>query len=298
MNILTEQQRGSLYAISSGLCYGLVGYFGMTIIESGYSVFTMLFWRFFVATLCMALVLIPQYKHIDFSSYKQIAKTFAYGMVFYGTSTICYFFGSQYIGTGLSIVVFFTFPAMVMLINILMYKAEVHKMYYLAFGLVMLGMIFLVNFDDIGFNLWGIGMSLLSAFLYAYYIISSKKVSIQPMLSTFLISLGCMLTSLIFALFDSSMYLPTTLDSWFNIGSMGLICSAIPILLLLQSQKYISSEKASMLSVLEPVFVVLFGMLLLDEQIKATEFLGIAIILSGAFLTLFTNDKATLKASG
>src|SRR5690606_3176971 len=101
MKFPNQQRRGALYAISSGLCYGFIGYFGITIISSGLSVVNMLFWRFMTATVLMAIILLPKYK-IILQIQKENLKIIFYGMAFYGTSAIVYFIASQYIGTGLA----------------------------------------------------------------------------------------------------------------------------------------------------------------------------------------------------
>lgn len=106
-----------------------------------------------------------------------------------------------------------------------------------------------------------------------------------------MVSFGCMLTSLIFCFVDGSFEVPQTIHVWTNITGMGLICTALPILMLLQSLKYISSEKASMLSVLEPVFVVILGVILLGESMAILQAIGAVVILSGAVMT-FLPHKA------
>ena len=70
---------------------------------------------------------------------------------------------------------------------------------------------------------------------------------------------------------------------------IGVVATVIPILLMLHSLKYISSEKASLLSVLEPVFVVIFGVLLLGETLKPIHALGVVFVLAGALLTLLSH---------
>ena len=67
------------------------------------------------------------------------------------------------------------------------------------------------------------------------------------------------------------------------------MATVIPILLMLYGLKYISSEKASILSVLEPVFVVIFGILLLGESLRFLSAVGIVLILAGALMTLFSH---------
>lgn len=283
MSYLQAQQKGALLAISSGLCYGLVGYFGMSFMQMGYSVSCMLFWRFFIATAFMALLVLPSFKLT-----KDCLWLFGYGLLFYGTSTTFYFMASHYIGTGLAMVLLFTFPAFVMLINSLYYKVKIRKIYYLAFLMMLCGMYMLVDPESLTLELSGLGLGILSALLYALYIACSKHVQVDSKLSTFMVSAGCMATALIHSLYEGSFAIPT---AWFDITSMGLISTAIPILLLLESMHYISSEKASMLSVLEPVFVVLFGVLLLGETLCGLEYLGIIIILFASLFTLMPEPK-------
>lgn len=290
MRFLSSEKLGALYAVLSGLCYGLVGYFGISLVKANLSVTNMLFWRFFVATLFIGVLLIPQYKEFTRLN-RQAFQAFIYGLLFYGVSTAIYFTASLYIGTGIAMVIFFTFPAGVMVINALFYKVMIKKIYYLSFGLIFIGMLCLITPDSLSVDMRGVALGLVCSFFYACYIAASKKITIPPLLSTFMISLGCMVTNFLFTAVDGSLQFPQTASIWFDIFCMGTLCSAIPILLLLQGFKYISSEKASLLSVLEPIFVVLFGILLLDERITLTEFFGITILLTGAAISLVGGPK-------
>ena len=284
MKFLSEQRQGSLYAIGSGLCYGLIGYFGVTVMNAGLSLSNMMFWRFLIASIFMGVILIPSYKSV-FKSWTENVKIILYGMAFYGPSAIVYFMSSRYVGTGLAMVIFFVYPAMVMLVNVFYYKMVLKKMDYIAFSLVALGMLCLVDMKELTFDILGICFGVLSAVLYACYIVASKKSKIPPNVSTFMVSFGCMITSLIVCLVDGTFEVPQTLGLWSNITSMSIVCTTLPILMFLQSLKYISSEKASMLSVLEPVFVVILGVALLGEHVTILQAIGAVVILSGAAMT-------------
>lgn len=291
---IPSQQQGTLYAIASGLCYGFIGYFGMTIINSGLSVLNMSFWRFFVSSLCMLILMLAQAKTTTPIS-KSSFSAFLFGMFFYGTSTIAYFIASKHIGTGLAMVTFFVFPAIVILLNTIFYRTKINTNYYFAFFVITLGMVLLADTSAFNFNVFGIGIGLLSALLYAIYIFASKRIqAISPEHTTFMVSTGCMLTALIAALADSSFYVPTGISIWFNIVIMALVCTALPILFLMQALKYISSEKAAMLSVLEPVFVVLSGIFMLGEKVTKLQTLGIFAILAGALMVIISGKKAML----
>lgn len=292
MSFLTNQRQGALCAISSGLCYGFLGYFGISLINAGLSVSNMSFWRFFVATLVMFVILLPKYKMI-LQTHVNSLKMLLYGIAFYGTSTIAYFTSSQSIGTGAAMVILFTYPALIMLFNIIFHKTQLKKIYYFVFTILIGGIVCLIDTHNFTFNIFGIGLGMLSAFFYAFYMLASKKTTLPSSLSTLMVSAGCMIVCLITSCIDSSFFVPSGFNVWFHIISMALICTVLPILLLLQGLKYISTEKAAILSVLEPVFVVIFGILLLNENITNLKTIGMVMILFGASLILLWDKAST-----
>lgn len=294
---MSAEQKGSLYAILSGFLYGFIGYFGLSAIHGQLSASTMLFWRFLIASVLIFLMLLPKIRQLNYSSWPMLMAFYG-GIFFYGISTMLYFYASLYIGSGLSMVIFFTYPVIIMLLNYLFYGQYVSRTYYVAIFIILSGMILLIDFHEIGFDLLGICLGLSSAFFYACYIMSSKKSTLSPGLSTLMVCLGCMTTSLIVALCDGSFTIPHSSATWINLLGIGVIATVIPILLMLHGLNYISSEKASILSVLEPVFVVIFGVLLLGETLKLWHILGVILILCGALFTLMATTQVDEGTSG
>jgi drug/metabolite transporter (DMT)-like permease len=285
--MMTQEHRGSVYAILSGFLYGFLGYFGISAINGNLSASTMLFWRFFIASLIILLVLFPRLKKST-DTYQQMFSVFLAGVFYYGLSTWLYFLACQHISSGLSMVIFFTYPVLVMLLNFLVYKQGIPKVYYLAIFIILIGMLFLVDMNELSFNLWGILFGIASAFFYACYIIASKRNRLSPNMSTLMVCLGCMVTSLVMSVCNQTFVIPVSTTVWLHLLGIAIIATAIPILLMLYSLQYISSEKASILSVLEPVFVVVFGILLLGESLRFLSAIGIIFVLAGALITLLS----------
>lgn len=285
---MSQEYRGSIYAILSGCLYGFIGYFGLSAMNGNMSASTMLFWRFLISSMIIFVLMLPKIRNSD-DSYKNMVIAFLTGAVYYGVSTWLYFLSSQYIGSGLAMVIFYCYPVLIMLLNYFFYGQLIPKVYYLAILVILIGMGFMVDLDALSFNLWGIFLGIASAFFYACYIIGSKRNKLSPNMSTLMVCLGCMVTSLLFSLFTHSFTLPESMAVWRNLFGISVIATVAPILLLLYSLKYISSEKASILSVLEPVFVVILGVLLLNEELRFWSVLGIALVLSGAVITLFSH---------
>lgn len=291
-----KEFRGSLCAISSGFLYGSVGYFGVSVIKAAFSVPNMLFWRFFIASLFMVFIIVFSPKNTYPNTLKDIMRAFVNGALFYGLSTMLYFFACPYIGSGLAMVVFFTYPAMVMLLNYLIYGHHIPRIYYLAIITILFGLTFFVDRNHMEFNLLGIVLSILSAVLYAAYIVSSKSnTKLSTNVSTLTVCLGCMTTSIILALYDHSFVIPSGMDVWINLLGIGILATTLPILLLLRGLNYISSVKSSILSVLEPVFVLILGVVLLHEPMKGQYILGVISVLTGALIALFAQQQAIIE---
>lgn len=293
--MINKEHRGSFFAITSGFLYGFVGYFGLSVMQASISVTNMLFWRFFISSIVIGLIMLPKIKHIQ-SSFRELLIAFINGAIFYALSTMLYFIACPYIGSGLAMVIFFTYPAMVMLLNYFLYGQKIPPIYYYAVVIILMGLCFFIDRHEMKFDLVGIFLAITSGLLYASYIISSKKIStLSPHLSTLMVCLGCMFTCLILSLMNQSLIVPNTGAIWFNLFGISVISTTIPILLLLFSLNYISSEKAAVLSVLEPVFVLIFGVTLLGEPIKSNYIIGVVIVLSGALLTLFSTQRMKVE---
>lgn len=324
------RKTGAIYVALSGLFFGLIGYFGMSIIHAHISVNNMLFWRFLVSALFMCLVLMVQSKSfgivncshprssrtqrelsntveqsqnkeippfsrddgrvVTVTASKDLFKGALYGAIFYGPSSTLYFMAADYIGSGLAMVLFYTFPAMVMLFNAIVYKHRIGKMYLLAITIMLVGLLLLMHDNPGQFNTMGIGLSILSALLFAGYMIVSKNSQAPAQVDTLMVCIGSMLSAFIAAQFEHTFFIPNGTELWFNIASIGILCTAVPILLLLKGLKNIGSLQASILSVLEPVFVLIFGVTLLSEAINSYQMIGIVILLTGAFLALLSGD--------
>lgn len=287
---MSLERKGILFAISSGILYGLLGFFSTGLLESGMSVPNVSFWRFFVAFLFAFVIFLL--RHQDPGHWRGLFALALIGGVFYSIPSSLFLNASRYIGTGQAMVIFFTFPVFVMLFNWLFLGQPLKPPYLLSFMLIVVGLALLVDLHEIKTDFVGIGYGLIAAFFYAIYIFLSKRLNLPAFNSTMMVLLGCCASSLFFASVDTSLTLPTTAYQWLFISLLGIVCSVIPILLMLEAMKHISSDKASLLSVLEPLFTVLFGVILLGEELTVRMVLGMALILLGATALVFIPSRS------
>jgi drug/metabolite transporter (DMT)-like permease len=286
-----SQKKGIIYAIFSGLGFGFIGYFGMSLIEDNMSIALTTFWRFFVSSIIIAVVSRKDLKLI-LERPKEVLRLIFYGIVLYSTGTMTYFYGSKFIGTGLAMVIFFIFPVIVISYNRFVQKHKIDRLIYIAAIIILIGISCLVKFDGVILDEVGIGLCLLSASIYATYIIVSRNNKLPAGLSTLSVSIGCVINTLTITTLDGSFYIPHTFVNWLDILGIAVISTAIPMLLFLKSLEHISSEKASLLTVLEPLFVVFLGVIFLGEKIDLIQGIGAFLILTGSTIALLEKPKS------
>ncbi len=282
---VVNEQKGSLFVVASALSYGFICYFGLSIIREGFSPYNTMFWRFVVASIFLFLLLLPKIKKLR-ASREEITSLLLSGAVFHGSATSLYFLSATYIGSGLATVLLFTHPLTVVIFNRIFYKTQIAKICYISFILIIIGMAFVADIGGTNFNFVGIAIGMLSSVFFGLYIVSGKKNNIDPLLSTFIICCGCIIVCLAFTLLHGSFKIPQTLDIWKNIFGLSIICTAIPILLFLKGLPAISSEKAAIISMIEPPIVMLVGYILLDERISNWQLAGALIIMAAALIVV------------
>lgn len=277
----------------SGSLYGFLGYFGTKIIQEQFSITAMLFWRFLVAA-CWMLPLVIK-KHMRAENFlildiKMIIYLVVFGTLTYAGSSIFYFIASQYTGTGLAMVIFFSYPILVVLFSWIFYKSPLTITMMIALIAMGIGLFMLQQQSISTFNTTGIFFGVLGATFYAIYVIGGKHItskSIDANTMTFVVSLGCAIFFLCMSFSQHQFSMPHTSKSIIFLLALGILATAIPIQLMLLGLKHISSMRASLISVIEPIVTILIGVLWLDETISVVQWVGACILLTSAILIQF-----------
>ncbi len=282
-----------LVALSATL-YGFLGYLGTKALEGNLSTSTMLFWRFFISVLWMIIFIVRNrslQKFLDVNK-SVLLFTLLTGAAGYAGSSGFFFIASEDTGTGVAMVIFFAYPIMVALFSWITQK-NFNLKTFLALLAMMLGLFFIKGESDNDIGLTSILFAIAAAISYAFYIIGSKKYASNLMDSnilTVLVSVGCASLFLGFALVTNSFSFPNDLKTIAYLIALGIFATALPIQLMLEGLKIISSVRASIISVLEPLVTVLVGVLFLNESISSIQILGVIIIISSALLIQFQKN--------
>lgn len=274
--------KGSLLALLSGLLYGGLGYFGVTLITQGMSMTGMLFWRFVISALLLSFLLSPLKKSYQFPSLKGILLSAA----FY-SGCIFYFLSCLEIGTGLAMVVFFTFPVMVACLQWGIHGVSLPRVYVPLFGLILYGLWLIADISHAEMSLWGIFLSLLSGFSYAAYIVLGQRyaTTVDPVLWSCLVSLFTAVPFLCLSFFNGdSLAIPLKSDVLMNLFGLGLIATALPIWLFFRSLEWIHPTLASIMTVSEPLMTLFIAGFVLEETLSGRQEIGVLITIASVIM--------------
>ncbi|MES2218428.1 MAG: DMT family transporter [Pseudomonadota bacterium] len=288
--------RASVLVAISGILYGFLGYLGTNVIRDEMSISSMLFWRFFIAAIWIFFFVV--YKHAkqttaNYPNKSTLLKIFILGAVAYAGCSGFYFLSSKYIGTGLAMVIFFCYPIMVALISWLLHGYKLNLGIILTLVSISIGLYLIHNSSSDELSLLGIGFGIINAFCYALYLLASKQLSnlsIDSNIYTIMVCFGSFFIFLIMALANHTFVFPSNLKTVGYILALGILATAIPIQLMLEGLKYVSSLRASIISVLEPLITMVVGFILLNESISNLQIIGAVIILGSTLLVQFNRD--------
>ena len=158
------------------------------------------------------------------------------------------------------------------------------------FGLVVgfIGVFLLVGIDAFTaeLDLLGVGAMVLASLGYAIApAISSHKIG--HLESSGVISLSLAIVAVIYAV-PGLMALPAaaptaTLDGWFALGMLGIVCSAVAFILFFDLIKEIGSARATLVTYPNTAVAFLIGIVFLAEPVTLGMILGFPLVLVGSY---------------
>jgi drug/metabolite transporter (DMT)-like permease len=288
------QLKATLLVALSGILYGFMGYLGTKLLQEHLTVSSMLFWRFMVAGIWIVLMFpfIKKTTYHPVEGRAKLIKMILFGSLAYSGTSGFYFISSHYLGTGLAMVIFFSYPVFVVLFSWFLTNWKMNRYALGSLFAIILGVILLKGHGAHALNLTGLFFGFLSSLTYGLYMYggrhNSKKMDTSWL--TFLICLGNSAVFFVLCLATKTFSVPSTFHAWIYVIALGIFATALPIQLLLMGLKHINPVKASILSVLEPVVTLLIGFLFLAETMSTSQFVGVLIVLIGALLIQFENQ--------
>ncbi len=288
--------KGVLLTILSAMLFGLNPLFTKTAAAAGCSTLTLAF----VRMLCGSVIFFFVHRLSSRCSIRVTRRQFRQILLcsLGYTLTVALLLSSySFIASGLATTIHFIYPVLVLVGCVLFRGEQVSRRMIVCCALCMLGVVCFYTPGG-GIDLTGVLIAAGSAVAFAFYVVYLGGSGLLELPAARLMFWMCVTGGvfLLAALLAPGQFSPPH-------GALGWIftvlsgcASAVALLAFQLGNRYIGAQKASLLSVFEPVTSVLVGVTVYREVLTFRSVLGVGLVLLSVCLVAFARDKAAQGA--
>ena len=286
---------GTLCGIGAAICYG-TNPLGARLYDEGMSPSSVLFWRFGLAWVIIAAVMLCRKEKLRVSK-QEFATLSGLGLLFLASSLTLYA-SFQLMAVGVASTLLFVYPVLTAAIMAIFFKEKLTWQTVTAIVLSFIGVMLLYWTPDGGrLSAWGVVLVLLSALTYAVYIIvmNRARLAMSSFKINFYVLIYCTLGNMLVSLCSGhGLQVPSNAISWFYVGWLAVVPAILALVMMVYAAKYIGSTPTAIMGALEPLTAVLIGIFLFGEVFTVRLAFGILLIFSAVILiALYSNRKTT-----
>lgn len=290
--------RGYMMVFVSACLYGCMPLLTKYIYADGVSVLTVVLLRNLLATPVLGVLvkLSGQKLKVPGKAFLSIS---AVGIMGSCLTTIPLFAAYNYISSGAATVLHFVYPALTVVAGILFLRQRANLGTLLGVAVCMAG---IVMFYDPGQSMdWrGVALALASGVAYTAYILlvgAFPYKEISGFCFSFWFSVTNSVLLLIVCIVSGQLLLPMTLTGWVLSGLLALVTNVGAMVLFQQGARAIGSQRAAILSTLEPIVSVIVGALVFHEYVGVRTVIGSTLVLLASILIAIFDTKKKTEVS-
>ena len=268
------------------ICFGFLGIFGRIAFQQGLTVGELLTYRFCLASLILWFLLLVFKPKLIRLPIKQVLISILLGCFGYAVFSTLYFMSIQGISVALAALLLFTFPVFVnigahFILKERMQKTQLISLIMAISGLIILlwGPLFVQSFKSVVY-------ALLAALAYAVYVLVSGRLQkgVEPLSSSLYVITAAAVTLFLWHLPNMQKLVYLNINELFTILGLAVVCTVIPLTLFLSGLQRLSSSKASIVVMIEPVVAAIAAWMILDEKMSFNQSLGSCLVVCALFL--------------
>ena len=229
------KHKGIICGILAAVCYGTNPFGALPLYEEGVNTSSVLFYRFSMAVLMLAVMLLIERKSFRVNS-SDLKTLGSLGLLF-AASSITYYQSFRFMDAGIASTILFVYPVMVAVIMATFFREKVTVSTVTAIILALMGIGLLYKGDaDASLSTTGVFLVMVSSLTYAVYIVVVNQSSIRmsSLKLTFYVLLICMLCLLAYSFTspDLRLMLPPSPRAWFFACWLGLVPTVLSLVLM------------------------------------------------------------------
>lgn len=294
---MRSETKGTLAIAGSSLGYATLPVLGKLALDAGVEVLPLLAWRFLIGATGVWLAVVLSRRPLPG---RTVWPALAGLGLLYATSSSAFMVGLQHVPASLASLVFFTYPAVTVLLARLVPGEPLTARRLLGLALASLGCALTVGPGVRGGDPAGIGWILVAVLVISVFIVTSSRVLRRsPEMSggaALMTVAAAALTAATLA--TGSLALPGGTRVALYVGLLGVLSTAVPLTLFLVGIKWVGPGRAAIFSTMEPAFTLLLAALLLGERLSALQWTGGALIAAAVLWLRLERPARASAASG
>lgn len=280
---------GIFLILISAASFGTMPILTKIVYESGITVNSLLFYRFFFAFCAMMPMALLQKKR--FPKGRDFFILCAMGFIGYTGTSYFFFTALTIIPPSLVSILLYLYPVLVAVLSVFFLKEKFSPGKIAALFLAVSGTIAIAGFQANG-NVHGILIGIMASVFYSIYIITGARVMKRnDTFSSTIVIIGSSAVSYFLFCLPMGFFIPEDSFYWLYILAISIVSTALAIYAFFIGIKLIGAVNASMLSTFEPVTSLFLSVLFLQEAIVLSQIIGTALILASAIIIATGSKK-------
>ena len=284
--------------VLSSCGFGSLSTLTVLVMHAGLPLLPTMLWRYFLAAAFLAVFLRNRLR-TDITRQRALRLILVGGV---GQAVITYLSlrALDYLPVGPLAFLFYTYPAWVALISAVLGREELTLVRFTALSIAMMGIVVMVGApSSASLNGFGVLLALGTALLYALYLPALQRAqeNVPTNVATFYLIAGVLVSFLVANLFNKTLYFPTTIEMWWYLLLLSLVCTVFAFGTLVAGLRVLGPVRTSIVATIEPFFTTLLGVMLLDETMTRGTIVGGALIASAVLLLQVSGRSKSIATS-
>jgi drug/metabolite transporter (DMT)-like permease len=283
---------GTLLVLMSALGFGFLGIFTKFAYAQGIDPLSVQVWKIGGAALVLWIWVLLRREMVW---RREGVIAFSIGAMLYVLQSLCLFGALFYATVGLAVLLFYTYPAFVALLNWAITRKPLNQWQSIALGLSLAGCLMTVDWVHQEAQLLGIVLGLGAGVSYALYLTTNTRLVLQGLPSTtsaaFILS-GAATTVTGIAFLHQGVMVPHSGTAVYALAGLAIVATALPTALLYTGLQRLDIVSVAVLSTMEPISAIVMSILILGEPVGLGQVLGGSLILGSAILLHLPSDRS------
>jgi len=287
---MNRENKGIVLILISAFGYGMMPILSVNALRSGTAVSTLLFSRFALAALLLWLYII-----VRKVPYKTSMKTVVYisiiGLMGFTVASVTIYTAYKYISGSIATLILFSHPIFVMIFEKILFKHKTTFRRIFAIVLTSLGLVIVLYVNE-SIHMKGVILSFISSIAYGGYCLGLSEKNTQKLSGVTVTAYVATVTAIAMAIqcfYVSVPLLPTTKEAIISALLLTFISTLLASITFYEGLSIVGPSSATLISSIEPMFVVLLSGLILNETIGLNTIIGGIIIVLGIIVLEYKN---------